>query len=254
MARPPRQNPRQLASNLLRTINHGTRLPEPRPIETAFLPFGLGIEWKAAADLQRAPRIPRPNTWQSFIPVIGSGWEALGDLQDANYGGAVLNTGFAVADALPAATAVKGGRAAVKLAGGTLKAGKAINVGRTIKVLRGDLKTANTVTRRMHKVGLADKGEQVHHVFELNGTPRNVPSLKNSYPFLKSLPEETHQRIHRMWNGKPRFGPVARAWHGTTDWMKTGTVGLLGQVGKIAEHTMPPSHMNNPANKPGERP
>jgi hypothetical protein len=175
---------------------------------------------------------------------MGSGWEALGDLQDANYGGAALNTGFAVADALPVGTAVKGGRAALKLTKAARKTGE---MTRVVKALRGDLKTAKNVQQTMHRVGLAKKGEEVHHIFELNGTPRTVPSLKNSYPFLKSLPEETHQRLHRMWNNKPRFGPVARAWHGTTDWMKTGTVGLLGQVSKVTEHTTSPSNKHNPA-------
>jgi hypothetical protein len=243
MAQPPRQNPLKRSSDLLNTLNHGPRLPEPNFLETTLLPFG-GL-WKDAADLQRAPRIPRPNTWQSWIPVVGSGWEAVGDLQDANYGGAALNAGFAAADALPVGTVVKGGRAALKLTKAARKTGK---MTRVVKALRGDLKTAKNVQQTMHRVGLAKKGEEVHHAFELNGTPRNVPSWKNSYPFLKSLPQETHQRLHRMWNGKPRFGPVAKAWHGSTDWMKTGTVGLLGQVGKFTEHTTSHSHTHKPEN------
>jgi hypothetical protein len=97
----------------------------------------------------------------------------------------------------------------------------------------------------MHKVGLAEKGDEVHHVFELNGTPRNVPTWKNSYFFLKALPRETHRRLHGDFLGQKEFGVAGKLWHGTTDWMKTGTVGLLGKVADVAEQILPSPYPEN---------
>jgi hypothetical protein len=231
MAQPPRQN---LGSKLLRNLTHGPRLPEPGGLAHLF-PI-TGPLWKVAADFQRAPPIPRPNTVASFFPVAGPLWEATGDFQDANYGGAALNAGFAAADAFPVGSAVKGGRFAAKLTS------KAHNLGEAAHALQGDLKTAKNVQQTLHRYKIAGPDEEVHHSLPLNGVPRNVPHLKNSYPFLKVLPKATHRRLTGNWGELKKFGPVERAWHGSADWMKTGPVGLLGNVGKVTEHVVHPSH------------
>ena len=198
--------------------------PNSRPRSLGFHPL---------EDFQNGPRIPRPNFAEEMIPVVGPVWEAAGDLQDGHYWSAAGNLGLGLADALPVGTALKGGRAAFLL---SKKALKARDMAGAIKALRGDLRSGAYVQRTMHGVGLAEKGEEAHHVFELNGTPRNVPSWKNNYAFMKALPQETHRRLHGRWSGKPKFGPVPRAWHGTTDWMKTVPAGLLGEVTGAAEN------------------
>jgi len=161
-------------------------------------------------DFQAGPKIARPNLAEEFIPVVGPAWDAVADLQDGHYGSAAFNAAMAVGDALPLGWSIKAGRGALKLARemGTL----------TPK--------AASIQRKMHKIGLALRTDDVHHVFELNGLGRYVPNWKNNPIFLKVLPRATHQRLHRSWGGEPKFGLMPRLWHGTTDWMKAGAAGL----------------------------
>ena len=70
-----------------------------RRAEEGFHPIEATRE--AFEDWQAGPAMARPSTLQSLIPVVGPAWEAAVDLQEGNYGGALLNAGFAVGDALP---------------------------------------------------------------------------------------------------------------------------------------------------------
>lgn len=71
----------------------------------------LDMAQDALHDFQSGPKIPRPNLAESFIPIVGPAWEAAGDLQDRNYGGAAFNAAMAVGDALPAGAIFKGTKA-----------------------------------------------------------------------------------------------------------------------------------------------
>jgi hypothetical protein len=88
----------------------------------------------------------------------------------------------------------------------------------------------------MHKIGLAMPTEDVHHVFELNGLGRYVPSWKNSPIFLKVLPREVHQRLHHRVRDLPKFGLLPQVWHGTTDWMKAGAAGVASYTADELEN------------------
>jgi hypothetical protein len=66
----------------------------------------------ALHNCQSGPKIQRPNTPESFLPVVSPAWEAAADLQDGTYGGAAFNGAMAVGDALPVGAIVKGTRAA----------------------------------------------------------------------------------------------------------------------------------------------
>src|SRR5690606_35139738 len=90
-----------------------------------------------------------------------------------------------------------------------------------IKILKEGSVTAGAAAQKIRKAGLAGKGEEIHHSIHLNGLGRSEQSWKNHYAFLKTLPTETHRRIHGAWNGKPQFDPIRRIWHGTTDWQKS---------------------------------
>lgn len=164
----------------------------------------LDMAQDALHDFQNGPKIERPNTFQSFIPVIGPTWEAAADLQDGNYGGAAFNAAMAVGDALPVGAIVKGTKAATKGVG--LVTSKSMSAGATAK--------------RIRKAGLAGKGDEIHHTVALEGANRSSQSWKNNPALLKALPQETHRRLRGSWNGKPQFGPIRRVWHGTTDWQK----------------------------------
>jgi hypothetical protein len=180
------------------------------------------IAWAENAfhDFQSGPRIPRPNLAESFIPVVGPAWEAVGDLQDGNYGGAAFNGAMAVADALPLGTALKGLNAARK----------------GIGILKSGSVTADAARKVIRRVGMAGPGEEIHHSVPLNGLGRNVQDWRNHYAFLKVLPQEAHRRLTGSWAGKPMYGPLRRFWYGTTDWMKTVPTGVAGYLADTAQN------------------
>jgi hypothetical protein len=179
-----------------------------REVEGTGSPFDLAQD--VLADFQNGPKIQRPSTAQSFIPVIGPAWEAVADVQDGNYGRAALNTAFAIGDALPAGPIVRGVKAASK----------------GIGVLKTGSVTSGAAIKKIRKAGLAGKGEEVHHTVPLKGKGRSEQDWRNHYALLKTLPKETHRRLHGSWNGKPKFGLAGQLWHGTTNWQKTGSAAI----------------------------
>lgn len=166
----------------------------------------------AFKNFQNGPKIPRPNLAESFIPVVGPAWEAAGDLQDGNYGGAAFNGAMAVADALPIGVGIKGLRAASK----------------GIKIFKEGRVTAGAAAAQLRRKGVAVAGEEIHHSIPLNGLGRSVEDWRNHYAFLKVLPKEVHRRIHGSYGGKPQFGLLGQLWHGTTDWQKAVPAGAAG--------------------------
>jgi hypothetical protein len=184
----------------------------------------LNLAQGALHDFQNGPKIQRPNLPQSFIPVFGPAWEATADLQDGDYAGAAFNGAMAVADALPVGVAVKGLKAASK----------------GIGILRKGSVTAKAAGDKIRKVGLAGKGEEIHHTVPLRGTSRNAQDPRNHYALLKVLPTEQHRRLTGSWNGKPKYDPIRRMWHGTTDWQKAVPVGVAGSAADAWENFTKP--------------
>jgi hypothetical protein len=186
-------------------------------------------------DWQHGPKIQRPNLAESFIPVVGPAWEAAADLQDGNYGGAAFNGAMAVADALPVGVAAKGLKAFSKGVG----------------VLKKGAVTADASRRVLRRVGMAKRGEEIHHTIPLDGLGRNVEDWRNHFAFLKSLPKEQHRRLTGSWMGKPRYDPIRRAWYGTTDWMKAVPTGVAGYTADTWENlTHPFDGQTPPPSKP----
>ena len=173
----------------------------------------------ALRNFQEGPDIPRPNILAQQIPVVGSAWQAVSDLQDGDYVSAAINAGSAVAEATPVGAAVRGARA-LRLGAQLLEVAP----------------KARTVTRAMRSKGLAGPGQEIHHAIPLKGKPRNLPDARNHPLLLKTLPKEQHRRIHGSWQGQPRYNPAQRVWYGTTPTMKTVPVGLLGYTVSTAEN------------------
>ncbi len=196
----------------------------------------LDLAHDALEDFQKGPKIARPTTLESFIPVVGPAWEAAADLQDGNYDGAAFNAAIAVADVLPVGAVVKGAKAATKGAGVVTKFSK----------------TATATVGRMRRAGMVAKGEEVHHSIPLNGLSRNVESVLNNPALLKVLPVETHRRIHSAWNGLPRFNALERVWYGTTDWQKTVPVAIASNVADAVENMTRP-FSSQPQSKKAQR-
>lgn len=190
----------------------------------------LDMAQDALDDFQSGPKIQRPSMAQSFIPVVGPAWEAAADLQDGNYGRAAFNGAMAVADALPVGVAVKGLNAARK----------------GVTVLKKGSLTANAAASRLRDWGIAKKGEEIHHTRPLSGIKRNEQNWRNHYAMLKVLPQETHQRLTRSWNGKPRFDPVRGTWYGTTDWQKAVPTGVGAYVMDAVENVTRPAPAPSP--------
>lgn len=190
----------------------------------------LDMAQDALDDFQSGPKIQRPSMAQSFIPVVGPAWEAAADLQDGNYGRAAFNGAMAVADALPVGVAVKGLNAARKGVG----------------VLKKGSLTANAAASRLRDWGIAKKGEEIHHTRPLSGIKRNEQNWRNHYALLKVLPQETHQRLTRSWNGKARFDPVRGMWYGTTDWQKAVPTGLGAYIADAVENVTRPAPAPRP--------
>jgi hypothetical protein len=197
----------------------------------------LDMVGHALRDFQNGPRIPRPNAAETFIPMIGPLWEAAGDLQDGHYGGAAFNAAMAVADALPIGTAIKGVN--------SLRKG--------IGVLKTGSVTADAARKVLRRVGAAGEGEEIHHSIPLDGLGRNIQDWRNHYAFLKVLPQEQHRRLTGSWGGKPMYGPLRRAWYGTTDWMKTGLAGVTGYAADAVQNFAAPDAPSRDASDPPPR-
>jgi hypothetical protein len=187
-------------------------------------PFGFAE--RTLHDFQRGPRIPRPNTLESLIPVVGPAWEAAGDLQDGNYIGAAVDAASAVTDVLPVGVAFKGLRAA----------SKGIGAWKTGSV------TAGAAAKMIRRRGLAGAGEEIHHTIPLNGLSRSAQDFRNHYAFLKTLPKEQHRRLTGSWMGKRRYNAAQRLWVGTTDWMKAYPAGAAGHAATQIDHAVTQHH------------
>lgn len=225
MARMPRGEPRSVPDPVGELYNRSlAEARDRREAEARGFRSPLDLAQGALEDFQNGPKIQRPSTAQSFIPVVGPAWEAAADLQDRNYGGAAFNAAMAVGDALPAGAVVKGGRAALK----------------GIGVLKKGSVTSGAAIKKIRKAGLAGKGEEVHHTVALNGKGRSEQDWRNHYALLKTLPKETHRRLHGGWNGKPQFDPVRRVWYGTTDWQKSVPAALGSYAADAWENLSPP--------------
>jgi hypothetical protein len=208
-------------------------LPPRRPVQGVLAP--LDAAGNAFRDWQDGPDIPRPTTAQSFIPVIGPAWEAVGDLQDGKYGSAAFNGAMAVADALPIGVAGKGVRAASK----------------GIGVFKKGSVTAGAAAKQIRAKGLAGAGEEIHHTIPLKGLSRSAQDPRNHYALLKTLPIEQHRRLTGSWlrDGvrMPKYGPVGQIWYGTTDWMKAVPAGVAGYAADSVENI---SRSKSPPPKP----
>ena len=95
-------------------------------------------------------------------------------------------------------------------------------------------------TRKRHQVaGLVAKGEQEWHhaVIPHGGWGKHVPDqIKNASWNLKALEQETHRRIHGVFNELPGFNPVKRTWIGTPDHIKAGAAAVTGHGINAASH------------------
>jgi hypothetical protein len=173
--------------------------------------FNNPVNWLDPLGLQ----VGAPGFWESFIPIWGSGRQALHDFECGRWGWGLFNTALAVSDAFMVGSAVKAlGKGAFKLGSHTWGATRGW-YGRTR--------------------GLA-KGTPVHHwAIERNGPiGKYVPDVIKNQPWnLNPMPDQAfHTRVHGK--GPDPFGPLGRWWNGTPDWAKNAEANAVGRGANAA--------------------
>lgn len=153
--------------------------------------------------------VGHPSTLESFIPVWGSGREALADFQDGDVAGGVFNGLLAISDLIPAEASAN-----------ALRKG----------AFKGGSHSWPATREWMKKNGYLEKGIEGHHwLIPQNGWGKAIPeSIKNQPWNIKALPKVTHRRIHTRFLGEARYHPAQRYWYATPTWSKAASASLLG--------------------------
>lgn len=195
VARQRRINARQAAADEQRAA--AARALEP-PGETT----SEGIDWRN-----------HPDFAESLIPVWGSAREAVADLHDDDLVGALGNGVLALSDVFLAGA---GGKALLKGAA-KISGSRAWGGGSGVRAWMKD------------RGYLGPKREGHHWAIPQRQWGRDVPNWIKNQPWnIKALSQETHARLRSGRNGKPRFNPAQRYWHGTPAWSKVATGAAVG--------------------------
>jgi len=170
-------------------------------------PYGLWAGWASGEPV---------STGESFVPIWGSGRQAVNDFSSGHYMWGSVNTVMAVSDIFLIKTVATIG---VK---GAWKAGSA---------------TWGATRKWLGKEGYAEAGQHVHHgVIPRGGWGKNVPDVIKNNPFnLKPLdppPGVSMDAWHKMVEGKlPGLNPAERWWAGTPDWLRYAEISGAGRIG-----------------------
>lgn len=179
MVRMPRGEPRSVPDPAGELYDmEMARIRAQREAEDRGFRSPLSMAQDALHGFQNAPKIQRPNTLESFIPVVGPAWEAAADLQAGNYRGAAFNAAMAVGDALPVGAIVKGTRAATRGIGLVTK--KSMSAGATAK--------------RIREAGLAGKGDEIHHPVQADAMEEQCQRVMQELD-LESADLKTSERM-----------------------------------------------------------
>ena len=216
MAQPPRGNPRS-ETDWARELYDNTISQD-------------GMDEAELAHLRS-----HPNSVESSFPIWGPTREALADLNDRDYLGALGNTGLAIADgaffpAIAGTVLRTAGKKAAELAApAVVKAAmkKASEIGKG-----GQKPYSWRNTRdRMKARGDVKPYQEVHH-WLIPQRAKSVPDRIRNHPLnLKIMPEgpagsTTHARIHHGVGKKnspqrlERFNPLQQYIYGTPTWWK----------------------------------
>ncbi len=216
---------------------------------------------------QHSKPIGHPGFAESLIPVEGSGREALADLQEGHYLGALGNGLLAATDVIPAkALGTLGAKVLVKT--GAKAVAEVAGKGLLKDVTRGGLEDAakglekkmmspgmkypfkdfgsqtwDASRKWLRRQGFTEAGEDGHHWFiPQNGWGKVVPDwIKNQPGNIMALPHEIHARLHGNYLGQPQFNAIERYMRGTPLWWKATKVSA-------------PGHLVEAANAAGRRP
>ena len=156
-----------------------------------------------------ASTIGHPGYWESWIPVWGTGREAIADYEEGKYGEAALNAALTGLDLFGTGLLVKG------LARG---AGAAIKFGSH---------TWPATRKWMGKQGLLEKGQHGHHwAIPRNDWGKPVPDAIKNQPWnIMGMPSPAfHNQLHN------NFNLAKRLWYGTPLWAKVHAASTVGHL------------------------
>lgn len=152
-----------------------------------------------------------PGLAESFVPVWGSGREAINDFQTGHYVWGTVNGVMAASD--------------VALVGYGVKA-----------LCKGAWKMGShtwSATRKWYgKTRGLPPNTQVHHwVIPQGGWGKAVPGVVKNQPWNLNPMRDwaTHANIHG--NGPDPYNAVGKWWHGTPDWAKIAEGSIAGKTG-----------------------
>ena len=158
--------------------------------------------------------VGQPGTWESIIPIWGSGRAAVDHFQNGNYGRAALNTALAISDIFlvkSIGTAI--GKGAWKLGSNSWRATRAW----------------------LGKKGYAEAGQPVHHwaVSQATAKKYGLDAVTNQPWNLKTFANQSiHMRAGHGMNylGQPGYGTLGQLWYGTPVWPKVVVVSYGGRI------------------------
>jgi hypothetical protein len=177
-------------------------------IRSIYVNQGLGVGDDAAGG---GGGVGQPGTWESLIPIWGSGRAAIDHFQSGNWGRGLLNTGIAISDVFlvkSIGTAI--GKGAWKLGSHSWSATRSW----------------------LGKTGYAEAGQPVHHwaVSQATAKQYGLEAVTNQPWNLMTFPNQSlHLRAGHGMNflDKPGYGAFGQIWYGTPIWPKA-VVGSYG--------------------------
>lgn len=181
-------------------------MPKPKDIAPIRIPIPVPTPGLANLFWLDVPDPGHAGAVESFVPVWGSGREALADYYDGHPYRALADAALAATDVIP-----------VKAAAGVVE--------------KGGLKIASKSwayqRKLMGKAGLAAKNQPVHHVFiPQKGWGKAIPAeIKNMGWNLKPMESAiAHQKAHGYGL---TYGPLQQFFHATPEGFQR-TLGVLG--------------------------
>ena len=177
-------------------------------IRSIYVNQGLGVGDDAAGG---GGGVGQPGTWESLIPIWGSGRAAIDHFQSGNWGRGLLNTGIAISDVFLVKSIGKAiGKGAWKLGSHSWSATRSW----------------------LGKTGYAEAGQPVHHwaVSQATAKQYGLEAVTNQpWNLMPMSSQAFHQSVHGV--GPNAFSPIGQFWYGTPVWFKTTIVSGSGRIG-----------------------
>lgn len=168
-------------------------------------------------------------TGESFIPLWGSGRNAINDFQNSSYVSGTFNTALFVSDAFLVRSIVAG-----------------ITKGGIQAMTLGNLRWGGSNSYRSYylKSGFTKPNQPLHHwlIHKNQGIGKSIPNfIKNQMWNLKPFPTASaHMRYGhgKNWLGQPAPSKIAQLWFGIPTWPKVLVFSYGGRTGQITFSSM----------------